>query len=386
MTSEDIVLGSCDPAFDAVRDVFAELFVRHPRGARPELGAAVCVEVDGRRVVDLWGGWADVARTRAWQPDTLACVCSCTKGMTAIAVHRLAERGLVDFDAPVATYWPEFAAAGKSGVTVRHLLTHSAGLPRLREALPPGGIYDWATVAAAFAAEEPFWEPGTAHGYHTLSFGHLNGEVVRRIDGRDLGRFFAEEVAGPVGADVFIGTPAAEDHRIAELSLPHEGSVLAAAARAAALPTYDPAVVERYDDPFLLVPRTLNSIPWRRAQIPGANGFASARGLARVYGAIVHHEGVLRDDTIEIARTPQVHGMDRTRNEITEYALGFMTAGGPTAARIGPASFGHGGAYGSMGLADPEARAGFGYVFNQLGEPQGDGRAAALLEALRNAL
>jgi CubicO group peptidase (beta-lactamase class C family) len=384
MTSEDTLLGTCDPAFGAVRDVFAEHFVRHPNGGLPELGAAVCVEVHGRRVVDLWGGWADVARTRPWQPDTLACVCSCTKGMTAIAVHRLVERGLVDLDATVATFWPEFAAAGKEHVTVRHLLTHSAGLPRLREPLPPGGIFDWATVTAAFAAEEPLWEPGTAHGYHTLSFGHLNGEVVRRVDGRDLGRFFADEIAGPLGADVFIGTPADEDHRVAELALPHEGSMLAAAARAAE--ATDPAVVERYDDPFLLVPRTLNSIPWRRAQIPGANGFASARGLARVYGALVNDEGVLRADTVETARQPQVHGMDRTRNEITEYALGFMTAGGPNAYRIGPASFGHGGAYGSLGLADPEAGIGFGYVFNQLGEPQYDGRVAALLDALRACL
>jgi CubicO group peptidase (beta-lactamase class C family) len=384
MTSEDTLLGSCDPAFSAVRDVFAAHFVHHPKGGLPELGAAVCVEIEGRRVVDLWGGWADPARTRAWTPDTLACVCSCTKGMTAIAVHRLAERGLLDYDAPVARSWPEFAASGKEHVTVRHLLTHSAGLPKLREALPPGGIYDWDTVTRAFAAEAPHWEPGTAHGYHTLSFGHLNGEVVRRVDGRDLGRFFAEEIAGPAGADVFIGTPAAQDHRVAEFALPHEGSLLAGAARAAE--HIDPAVIERYDDPFVLVPRTLNSIPWRRAQVPGANGFASARGLARVYGALVDDEGLLRPDTVEVARAPQVHGPDLTRNEVTEYALGFMTAGGPNAYRVGPASFGHGGAYGSLGLADPEARVGFGYVFNQLGEPQYDGRVAALLDALRSCL
>ena len=376
--------GSHDPAFRSVFETFAEHFVRHPNGGRPELGAAVCVEIDGRRVVDLWAGWADVARARPWTADTLACVCSCTKGMTALAVHRLAERGLVDYDAPVATYWPEFAAAGKEGVTVRHLLTHAAGLNRLRDPLPPGGIYDWDTVVAALAAEEPFWEPGTAHGYHTLSFGHLNGEVVRRVDGRDLGSFFRDEIAAPFGVDFFIGTPASEDHRVAELALPHEGSVLAAAARAAT--AIDPSVIERYDDPFILVPQTLNSIPWRRAQIPGANGHASARGLARVYGALVNDEGVLRPDTIALARTPQVHGPDRTRNEVTEYGLGFMTAGVERAHQIGPTSFGHGGAYGSVGLADPEARLGFGFVFNQLGEPQYDGRAHRLLDAVRDAL
>lgn len=367
-----------------MRDTFAEHFHRHPNGGLPELGAAVCIEVDGRRVVDLWGGWADVARTRPWTADTLACVCSCTKGMTAIAVLRLVERGLVDLDAPVCTYWPEFAAAGKEGVTVRHLLTHAAGLNRLREPLPPGGIYDWDIVVDAFAREAPHWEPGTAHGYHTLSFGHLNGEVVRRVDGRDLGTYFRDEVAGPFGVDFFIGTPASEDHRVAEHALPQEGSMLGGVARAAE--SIDPSTIERYDDPALLVPRTINSIPWRRAQIPGANGHASARGLARAYGALAHDEGLLRSETIELARTPQVHGPDRTRNEITEFGLGFHTAGTPSSYRIGPGSFGHGGAYGSLGLADPEARIGFGYVFNQFGEPQYDGRVAHLLDALRTCL
>jgi CubicO group peptidase (beta-lactamase class C family) len=384
MTTAPVIHGTHDPAFGAVFDAFAEHFVRHPKNGLPELGAAVCVEVDGRRVVDLWAGFADVARTRAWTPDTLACVCSCTKGMVAIALHRLAERGLVDYDATVATYWPEFAAAGKEAVTVRHLLTHSAGLPKLREALPAGGIYHWDTVVDAFAAEAPHWEPGTAHGYHTLSFGHLNGEVVRRVDGRDLGAFFRDEIALPLGADFFIGTPASEDHRIAELALPHEGSMLAPAARAAV--AIDPERVERYDDPFLLVPQVLNSTPWRRAQIPGANGHASARGLARIYGALVNDEGLLRRETIDVARTPQVHGPDRTRNEITEYGLGFATSGTPTSYRPGSGGFGHGGAYGSLGHGDPEARLSIGFVFNQLGEPQGDGRAARLLDAALDAL
>lgn len=378
------ILGQCDPAFAAVRDVFTEHFERHPSGGLPELGAAVCIELDGKRIVDLWGGFADTARTKPWTADTLACVCSCTKGMTAIAVHRLAERGLVDYDAPVARYWPEFAAAGKANVTVRHLLTHSAGLNRLTDPLPPGGIYDWPTVTAAFEQQAPLWAPGTAHGYHTLSFGHLNGEVVRRIDGRDLGSFFRDEIAGPLGADFVIGTPASEDHRVCELALPHEASLLGGTARKAV--GSNPAVIERYDDPFILVPATLNSIPWRRAQIPGANGFSSARGMARIYGAIANNEGVLSSATVEVARQPQVHGQDLTRNEITEYALGFMTAGGPRAYSVGPASFGHGGAYGSLGLADPEARVGFGYVFNQLGEPQYDGRVARLLDALRSCL
>ncbi len=379
MTDPIEISGTYDPAFGSVFDAFAEHFVRHPKGGLPELGAAVCVEVDGRRVVDLWAGWDDVARTKPWTADTLACVCSCTKGMTAIAVHRLAEDGLLDYDEAVATYWPEFAAAGKQDVTLRHLLTHSAGLNRLRDPLPPGGIFDWATVVDALAAEEPHWEPGTAHGYHTLSFGHLNGEVVRRVDGRDLGAFFRDEIAGPLGADFFIGTPAAEDHRVAELALPHPGSMLADVARKAV--GADAASIERYDDPRILTPPILNSIPWRRAQVPGANGFATARGMARIYGALVNDEGVLRPETITVARTPQVHGVDRTHGAVTEFGLGFATSGTPTSYRPGSNGFGHGGAYGSLGHADPDARLGFGFVFNQLGEPQGDGRAARLLNA-----
>jgi CubicO group peptidase (beta-lactamase class C family) len=383
MTTAPIIAGTCDPAFNAVREVFTEHFVRHPTGGLPELGAAVCVEVDGRRVVDLWGGWSDVAGEDPWTADTLVCVCSCTKGMTAIALHRLAERGLVDYDAPVSRYWPEFAAAGKEGVTVRHLLTHSAGLPRLREPLAPGGIYDWDTVVAAFAAEAPHWEPGTAHGYHTLSFGHLNGEVVRRVSGRDLGSFFRDEIAGPLGADFFIGTPASEDHRVAELALPHEGSMLGPVARAAL--AVDPDAIAAYDDPAVLTPRVLNSRPWRRAQVPGANGHASARGLARIYGALVNDENVLQPSTVLLARTPQVNGPDLTRHEVTEYGLGFATCGTPDGYRPGSNGFGHGGAYGSLGHADPDARLGFGFVFNQLGEPQRDGRAVRLLDAALDA-
>jgi CubicO group peptidase (beta-lactamase class C family) len=175
----------------------------------------------------------------------------------------------------------------------------------------------------------------------------------------------------------------AEDHRAAEPALPPEGSMLAAAARAAI--GTDPMCIERYDDPSILTPHVLNSIPWRRAQIPGANGFASARGLARVYGALVNDEGVLRAETVTTARTPQVHGPDRTRNEVTEYGLGFATSGTPTSYRPGSNGFGHGGAYGSLGHADPDARLSIGFVFNQLGEPQGDGRARRLLDAALDA-
>jgi CubicO group peptidase (beta-lactamase class C family) len=345
--------GSCDPAFAAVKDTFAEHFERHPTGGPVEVGAAVCVEVDGRRVVDLWGGWADAGRAHPWQEHTVVCVFSCTKGLAALCLHQLVEQGRVELDVPVARYWPEFGAAGKEAVSVRHVLTHSAGLNRLRDPLPPGGVYDWATVTAALAAEAPHWEPGTAHGYHTLSFGHLVGEIVRRVDGRDLGTYVREELADPLGIDLYLGFGPEVDGQVAELLLPPESSMLGPAAQAAR--AIDPARIERYDDPHILTPPVCNSRPWRAAQIPGANGHANARALARVYGALARGgESLLRPETITAARQVQVTGPDRTIGSVTQFGLGW---------------------------ADPDAQVGFGFVFNQCGEPQQDGRATRLVEA-----
>jgi CubicO group peptidase (beta-lactamase class C family) len=297
------------------------------------------------------------------------------------------DRGRLDYDAPVASYWPEFAAAGKAAITVRQLLSHQAGLPLLRAPLPPGGIYDWQTVVRAFAAEKPHWEPGTAHGYHTLSFGHLVGELVRRIDGRDLGRFFREEIARPLGADFLIGVGPEDDARVAELAQPPERSQLGATARAAL--SVDAERIERYDDPHLLVPAIANSRAWRAAQIPGGNGHSTARALARVYALIARGgelDGVrlLSPETIARASERQVLGKDRTIGIENEFALGFHRNGGSPLMRLGnsPTAFGHGGAYGSIGMADPGPRIGFGYVMNQCGEPLGDQRGPSLVEAV----
>lgn len=385
------ISGSCDPAFARVRDAFAACFEPRPDGGVSDVGAAVALYVDGRAVVDLWGGWADAARTRPWQRDTLVCVFSCSKGMTALCAHLLADRGRLEFDAPVACYWPEFAAAGKSAITVRQLLSHQAGLPLLRRPLPPGGIYDWQTVVRAFEAEAPHWPPGTAHGYHTLSFGHLVGELVRRIDGRDLGRFFREEIAVPLGADFAIGLGAQDEARSADMLEPPERSQLGPVARAAR--GVDPARIERYDDPHLLVPAVVNSSAWRRAQIPGGNGHANARALARVYAALARGgelDGVRLISPAAIARAAerQVLGKDRTIGIENEFALGFHKNGGSPLMSLGrsPSAFGHGGAYGSIGMADPAARIGFGYVMNQCGEPLGDRRGASILEAVYTCL
>ena len=203
--------GLCDPRLRGVRETFVENFARYG-----EVGAAVAVTIDGRPVVDLWAGHADAARTRRWARDTIVNIASATKGLTAICAHRLADRGLLDLDAPVAAYWPEFAQAGKAAIPVHLLLSHRAGLPAIDAPLPTEALYAWDTMTRALAAQAPWWEPGTRHGYHAFTFGWLVGEVVRRITGKSLGRYWREEVAGPLGIDCHIGLAAEDDARVAE--------------------------------------------------------------------------------------------------------------------------------------------------------------------------
>jgi CubicO group peptidase (beta-lactamase class C family) len=210
-TADVAVGGVCDARFRAVREAFAGNFARHG-----EVGAAVAVIVDGKPVVDLWAGYANAARTRRWTRDTIVNVASATKGPTAICAHRLADRGLLDLEAPVATYWPEFAQAGKAGIPVHLLLSHRAGLPAIETPLPTEALYDWGAMTCALAAQPPWWEPGSRHGYHAFTFGWLVGEVVRRITGRSLGSYWREEVAGPLGLDCHIGLAAGHDTRVAE--------------------------------------------------------------------------------------------------------------------------------------------------------------------------
>ncbi len=202
--------GDCDPRFQAVRAEFERNFRE-----RGEVGAAVCVLVDGRSVVDLWGGVADRRTQRPWQRDTLGLVWSCTKGAVALCAHILVSRGQLDLDALVARYWPEFAQAGKEAITTRLLLSHQAGLPTVRQPLQPGGLFDWQYVTETLAAAAPFWEPGTRQGYHALTFGHLVGEVVRRVAGQPLDVFFRDEIAGPLSLDFHLGLPEADEPRVA---------------------------------------------------------------------------------------------------------------------------------------------------------------------------
>lgn len=380
--------GHCDPRFTAVRETFFRNFTE-----RGDAGASVCVYVEGTRVVDCWGGWADAARTRPFGAETIVSVASTTKGPVALCAHMLAERGKLDLDAPVARYWPEFAQAGKEGIPVRSLLSHRAGLPAIRPALPASALFDWTAMTAAIAASAPWWTPGERHGYHALTYGHLIGEVIRRADGRTVGAFLREEVTGPLRADFFVGVPEDADARAAQV-----------------LPPPPPTEATIWDTlladgeslagrTFLNPPRPAgleNTRAWRAAEIPAANGHASARGLARVYAALARGgelDGVrlLAPDTIERAIVEQSRGRDAVLTLPTRFATGFMLGMPEGIFECGPGrrTFGHPGRGGSIGFADPDARVGFGYVTNQYQTSTArhpDRRVASLVDALYAAL
>src|SRR4051812_47469989 len=271
------VEGTCEPRFAAVREEFERNFAE-----RGEVGASVCITLDGETVVDLWAGVADPESGRAWQRDTIGVVWSSTKGAAALCAHVLASRGELDLDAGVSSYWPEFAKNGKDGVPVRFLLTHQAGLAALREPIPEGGLCDWDLVVDALAAQEPLWEPGTRHGYHALVFGHLVGEVVRRVSGRSLGTLFRDEIAEPLGLDFWIGLPEAHEARVApNLSATPDPSAPLATFFPVALtePTSIAAMVLMNSGGFLM-PGAINDRRMHAAEIPAANGITNARGLA----------------------------------------------------------------------------------------------------------
>lgn len=380
------IQGQCDARFDRVKSAFAENFARSG-----EVGAAVAVTVDGRAVVDLWGGHADAAKTRQWDRDTIVNVWSTTKGLCAICAHRLADQGKLDFEAPVAKYWPEFAAAGKSGLPVKYLLNHKAGLAAIRTPLKHEELFSWEKVTSELARQEPWWEPGAKHGYHAITFGWLVGEVVRRISGKSLGAYFRDEIAGPLDADAYIGFGPALDSRVAPIISgppPKPGEP-----DAFALMMRDPESVSAKaigNPPTMMLPETTNSRAWRGAEIPGANGHATARALARIYGALARGgevDGVKLFSAAELPRchTEQSRGMDEVLKFPTRFGLGFMLSQPGAQYGPNPRSFGHPGAGGSLGFADPDARVGFGYVMNQMGPPASvllDPRCAALIDAV----
>jgi CubicO group peptidase (beta-lactamase class C family) len=390
MQAHRVIEGQCDAAFRAVADRFEASIA-----GGIERGAAVTVFLEGRAVVDLWGGTADADGVRTWQRDTVVNVFSVTKAMTALCAHLLVARELLDLEAPVVRYWPEFAAAGKQGVTVAQLLDHSAGLPALRATLPAGSLYDWAAMVGALAAEEPWWEPGTRHGYHAVTFGFLVGEVLRRVTGHSMRALVRDLLAVPLGADLHIGLPES------------------LADRAAYLPPVEPPPATQADHPFLRAmanpasltaraftnpagpaePGGINGPGWRRAEIPASNGHANARALARMYAMLVEGgeiDGVRLLDaaTIRTATAERVSGIDAVLGAPTRFSLGFML---PNELRpFAPVrhAFGHPGAGGALAFADPEARLAFGYTPNRtvVTLSGADPRWTALVEAAYSCL
>ncbi|ROQ62782.1 CubicO group peptidase (beta-lactamase class C family) [Streptomyces sp. 840.1] len=376
------VHGHCDERFLAVRAAFEANFRE-----RDELGAAVTVLVDGQPVADLWGGWADGARTRAWERDTLVNVWSTGKGPTALCAHILADRGLLDLDAPVAAYWPEFASAGKQGVLVRHLLSHRAGLAGLREPHTLDELYDWELTCARLAATEPWWEPGTRSGYHALTYGFLVGEVVRRVSGLLPGEFLRREVTGPLGIDFTIGLPEADAGRAAELVAPKPDR----ARRAAVFALMEPVAVASLLNPPSGA-AAANTPAWRAAEIPAANGHGTARAVAALYALLAGGGGpesrpVLSEKAAERVREGQGSCRDLVLGagfeHETEIALGPWLSGPNGSYGPNPRAFGHDGAGGSCGLADPEAGIALGYVMNRMGPLIADDpRKRALIDAV----
>jgi CubicO group peptidase (beta-lactamase class C family) len=371
------VHGTFDPGFESVADAFAANFDEHD-----EVGAAVCVYHRGRPVLDLWGGLADREAGRPWQRDTLQLVFSTTKGVAATCVHLLAERGVLDLEAPVARYWPEFAAEGKGDIPLRWVMSHEAGLAAVTGEVTMDDVLGWEGVVAAIAAQAPVWEPGTAHGYHARSYGWILGEVVRRATGRSIGRFFADDIAGPLDLDFFIGLPPAELDRVAHLYPP----VVDAATR---------EVMDAFMGPDTLLGQVLGGPSnlfgyddmWNRpdvlaAEMPSSNGVGTARAVARLYAALIGEvdgRRVLAPATVGRAIEVQVSGPDRVIGLPMSFGLGYMTppAGGPAG------SFGHDGAGGSLGIADPAGEWSLGYVMNQMKLGiTGDPRSTGLVDAV----
>ncbi|MFF1292447.1 MULTISPECIES: serine hydrolase domain-containing protein [unclassified Streptomyces] len=381
------VQGHCDERFAAVRAAFEENFRE-----RGELGAAVAVTVGGRTVVDLWGGWADAARTRAWERDTLVNVWSTSKGPMALCAHILADRGLLDFDAPVAVYWPEFAAAGKEKVLVRHLLSHRAGLSGPREPHSLEQLYDWEFTTRRLAGTEPWWEPGSRSGYHALTYGFLVGEVVRRVSGLLPGAFLEREVTGPLGIDFTVGLPEKEYGRAAELVHPPAAS---SSEQAAIFSQLAPLALAALANP-LAGATEANTPGWRAAEIPAANGHGTARAVSQLYGVFAGrgtYDGrrILSPEAAERVREGQGSCRDLVLGagfeSETEIGLGLWLSGANASYGPNPRAFGHDGFGGSCGLADPEAEVSLGYVMNRMGPHIADDpRKMALIDALYGAL
>ncbi len=374
------VQGYCDEKFAAVKKAFRKNFEDDL-----EVGASFAATIDGKFVVDIWGGYADEAQTHLWEKDTIVNVSSMTKVMTAICAHMLIDRGQLDPDAPVAKYWPEFAQAGKERIPVRYILSHQSGLAVFDEPIPVEALYDWDGVVKLLEKQKPLWEPGKQSGYHGLTFGYLVGEVVRRITGKTLGTFFREEVAVPLDVDFHIGLPAEHEYRVGELIPPP------------VLQPGDPGYVDINDiNHDSLIGKYMSNPPvtdynkgraWRAAEIPAANGHGNARSAARVGAAMAcggELDGVrlMGLPTIEKAIEEQCYYTDILLGRPTRYGLGFGLVSKEIPISPNPRTFFWGGAGGSVMVVDLDARLSWSYVMNKMVMVPGDMRAAGVSQAL----
>ena len=363
--------GTCAVGFERVREAFAETLA-----SGVEIGAALAVHVDGDAVVDLWGGYADAARTRPWDRDTIVNLYSVGKAIGAVCALRLVEAGVLDLDAPIARYWPEFAQAGKAHVPVRFLLTHQVALPAVARPLAEDAWSRWDVMTAALAAQAPWWEPGTAHGYHVNTQGFLIGELVRRVTGKSLGTYLREEISGPASIDFFVGIGPALDARCADQVPPPPSPEEDERRR---LFSVDPATLSglplmrlnAYRNPAQLSGTGItNTRAWRAAEVPSTNGHGNARAVARFYAALagdgtVGGVRILSPETVARAIEEQVYGDDVVLQRPTRFGLGFQLTMAERPLGPNPRAFGHFGAGGSLGFGDPDARVALGYAMNR---------------------
>lgn len=379
------IQGYFDLKFEALKDAFAELFDN-----TQERGGALCVQVEGETVIDIWAGVADKDGQQAWHSDTIANLFSCTKTFTAVTALQLVAEGKLQLDAPVARYWPEFAAAGKEHITLRHLLSHQAGLPALREMLPAEALYDWSAMTSALAAEQPWWPLGHGHGYAPITYGWLVGELIRRVDGRGPGESIVARISQPLGLDFHVGLADSEFDRVATITRGKGNMGDAAAQRLLKVMMTEPnALTTRaFANPPSIMTST-NKPEWRRMQQPAANGHGNARSLAGFYSGLLDGSLLEPEMLAELTREHAV-GEDKTLLTSTRFGLGCMLDQ-PAVANatygMGASAFGHPGAGGSIGFADPQSGVAFGFVVNNLGpfvlmDPRAQKLAAVLAECL----
>lgn len=377
--------GICDRAFSAVREAFAANF------ERGEIGAACTVSVDGHVVVDIWGGWADAQRTRPWRSDTLVNAYSVGKPIVALGLLQLVAGGRVDLEESASLVWPELLA-GQQGATVRHVLCHRAGVPAIRAPLTNDALWDWATMCRSIAATDPWWEPGTRHAYHTNTYGHLVGELARRVDGRLPSAWLREEIAGPLGADLAWGLDDAEQGRCADIvwEVDVTGGIDWFVSRAA---TDEQRMIALgyANPPGYSSIGVVNTREWRGSEVPSTNLHATARGVARVYSALaaggsIDGITVLDADVLVEATSPQSEGWCPVLEREATFGLGFQPTRPDRPFGPNEGSFGHYGTGGAVGFADPAAQVAFGYVMNAVKRRGQIPHNQALIDALYTCL